>query len=172
MSTTFALLVGFLVLAILAYRQRHRWKRREENWGGEAMRGKRLIFSERLFRSSRTGIVAKIDRGYLAEGLIHLLEFKTRRRHRIYPADIIELSAQRVAVQGDDGRPVADAGYVLTENERDGSRLLHEVRLLPEDALLRLRDRRAMILDGRLPPREACAPGLCKACAYREECKE
>ena len=172
MSTTFALLVGFLVLAILAYRQRHRLKRREENWGGEALRGKRLIFSERVFRSRRTGIVAKIDRGYLADGSIHLLEFKTRRRHRVYPADIIELSAQRVAVQDDDGRRVTDVGYVLTENARDGSRHLHQVRLLPEDILLRLRDRRAMILGGRVPPREATAPGLCKGCAYRVECKE
>lgn len=172
MSTTFALLVGFLVLAILAYRQRHRLKRREENWGGEALRGKRLIFSERVFRSRRTGIVAKIDRGYLADGSIHLLEFKTRRRHRVYPADIIELSAQRVAVQDVDGRRVADDGYVLTENERDGSRLLHQVRLLPEDTLLRLRDRREMILGGRVPPRDASAPGLCKGCAYRVECKK
>lgn len=172
MNTPFAVLVCLLVLAIVAYRHRHRLMRREEDWGGEALRGKQLIFSERLFRSRRTGIIAKIDRGYLADGSIHLLEFKTRRRHRVYPADIIELSAQRLAVQDDDGRQVADDGYVLTENERDGSRLLHQVRLLPEDTLLRLRYRREMILGGRVPPRDASAPGLCKGCAYRVECKK
>ena len=116
MSTTFAL-PGRVARSSRSWpiRQRHRFrKRREEDWGGEALRGKPLIFSERLFRSSRTGIVAKIDRGYLADGSIHLLEFKTRRRHAVYPADIIELSAQRVAVQDDDGRRVTDDGYVLT----------------------------------------------------------
>ncbi len=163
----FALLV---VLAILAFRKRYRVKKGEEAWGGEALQGKPLAFSEQFFRSRRTRIVAKIDRGYLADGSIQLLEFKTRRRHAVYPADIIELSAQRVAVQDDDGRRVADEGYVLTERAQDGSRKLHQVTLLPEDVLIRLRDRRAMILSGRVPPREASAPGLCRDCAYRVEC--
>jgi hypothetical protein len=171
MSTAFVSLVGLLVvLAILVLRERYRVKKGEEDWAGDALRGKQLVFSEQLFRSRRTRIVAKIDRGYLAGGSIHLLELKTRRRHAVYPADIIELSAQRVAVQDDDGRRVADHGYVLTERREDGSRQLHRVTLLPEDALLRLRDRRALILSGRVQPREAAAPGLCRDCAYRVEC--
>ncbi len=164
-------LVGLVVvLAILVFRERYRFRKGEEGWGGEALWGKPLMFSEQFFRSRRTRIVAKIDRGYLADGSIQLLEFKTRRRHAVYPADIIELSAQRIAVQDDDGRRVTDHGYVLTEREQDGSRQLHRVTLLPEDVLIRLRDRRAMILSGRVQSREAAAPGLCRDCAYRVEC--
>jgi hypothetical protein len=170
-STAVVSLVALVVvLAIVAFHKRYRFRKGEEGWGGEALQGKQLVFSEQLFRSKRTGIVAKIDRGYLAGGSIQLLEFKTRRRHAVYPADIIELSAQRVSVQDDDGRRVADDGYVLTESREDGSRQLHRVTLLPEDALLRLRDRRAQILSGRVQPREAVAPGLCRDCAYRVEC--
>lgn len=171
MITAVVSLIGLVVvLAMLAFRERYRLKKGEEGWGAEALQGKQLVFSEQIFRSRRTGIMAKIDRGYLAGGSIQLLEFKTRRRHAVYPADIIELSAQRVAVQDDDGRRVADDGYVLTERAQDGSRQLHRVTLLSEDDLLGLRDRRTLILSGRVQPREAAAPGLCRDCAYRVEC--
>lgn len=52
-------------------------------------------------------LVARVDRGYRGRnGLITLVELKTRRRDR-YLSEVIALSAQRVALAGETGEPVA-----------------------------------------------------------------
>lgn len=171
MSAFILALAGLLGLVFLIHRARRNASHREKAWGEGEFEGKRLIYTERVFVSRRYGIVTRIDRAYLFEGSIELLEFKTRARHTVYPSDVIELSAQRVAVEDADGRAVRDVGYVLTESAQNASRKLHRVQLLARDEVLALRARRNQILEGQVEPKEAKSRGLCIDCAYRASCK-
>jgi len=167
MDLILALAIVLLAVAIL-----RKWAagRRPATWSHPALHGKQLVYSEKTFRSKRHGIIAKIDRGYLAGDTIELLEYKTRDRHRVYRSDLIELSAQRVAVEDETGRCVDDAAYVLTERNRDGTRQLHTVTLLSREALLGIKQRHEALLSGRESPRLAASPALCLSCAYLSEC--
>ena len=71
-----------------------------------------LVYIERVFGAkSPVPIIAKLDHGYRnAEGVIILVELKTRRLNRPYLSDVIELSAQRLAVQAQKGERVAAYG--------------------------------------------------------------
>ena len=88
------------------------------------LRGARLLYAEQLFRSTgRTAITARVDRAYqVASGEIVLLEFKTRDRNRVFPSDVIELSAQLAAVELQTGEIVAHHAYVaVPPRQRDAS---------------------------------------------------
>ncbi len=167
MELMFAIIVVVLVIAAL-----RKWNagNRATGWSHPALQGKKLVYSEKTFRSKRHGIIAKIDRGYLAGDMIELLEFKTRDRHRVYRSDLIELSAQRVALEDETVRCVNDTAHVLTESKLDGTRHLHAVTLLSREELLGIRRRHEALLSGRESPRQATSPTLCRSCAYRSEC--
>ena len=86
------------------------------------LRTAQLIYAERLFRSTGlVSITAKVDRVYRngANELV-LLELKTRCASRAYLSDVIELSAQRIAVMAQTGEPVSGHGYVLIEEPWSG----------------------------------------------------
>ena len=67
-----------------------------------ALRDAELVYMERLFRvSTPVGLMAKLDRAYrLPSGMIVLVEFKTRWSNQPSLSDVIQLSAQRMAVMG------------------------------------------------------------------------
>jgi CRISPR-associated exonuclease Cas4 len=91
-----------------------------------------LAFAERLFRSEGpVPLVAKLDRAYRnAAGVLVLIELKTRVTSRAYGSEVIELSAQRLALAAQTGDVVSDYAYVLTQHP-DGRRTgWHLVRLL------------------------------------------
>mgnify|MGYP003521644189 CR=1 FL=1 len=81
------------------------------------LRGARLLYAEQLFRSTgKTAITARVDRAYqVASGKIALLELKTRDRNRVFPSDVVELSAQRAAVELQTGEIVAHHAYVAVQ---------------------------------------------------------
>lgn len=129
-----------------------------------------LAYVERSFRSKADNpIVARVDRGYRRhDGTITLVEMKTRAVDRIYPSDIIELSAQRLALEGATGEQVDSVGIVVVQL---GQRhCAHRVRLMPQSAILDLAVRRARLLDGDVLPRPASNRRLCASCAYRSRC--
>ena len=74
-----------------------------------ALRDATLIYMEKQFRiSNPVGLVAKLDRAYrMPSGMIVLVEFKTRRLDRPLLSDVIQLSAQRMALMGQTGQTVA-----------------------------------------------------------------
>jgi len=82
------------------------------------LRSARLAFAERLFRSEGPiPLVAQLDRAYrTTAGVLVLIELKTRAASRAYGSDVIELSAQRLALEARTGDVVADHAYVLTQN--------------------------------------------------------
>jgi hypothetical protein len=150
----------------------HLWPRPPEDELPPELRGTRLVYAERLFRSfGPISITAKVDRAYRdAKGALVLVELKTRTVHRAYRSDVIELSAQRVALMAQMGESVADHAYVLTERP-DGLRTgCHRVRLMEPVDLNALVARREKLLAGKVEPQPTCAPGMCQKCAFVRPC--
>jgi hypothetical protein len=163
--------VGVVVLGIAVARiWSHRARiARESRWLPDELTGATLAYAERTFTSRRPWLVAKVDRGYRKDGLIWLTELKTRKQHRVHLSDVVEMSAQRVAVEAETGAHVSAMGYVVTQVP-GGARRLHRVDLLDKADIENLIRRRVAILDGALEARYASYPASCAACAYRAEC--
>ena len=148
------------------------WPRPLEEELPPELRGTRLVYSERLFRSPGPVLItAKVDRVHRkAKGALVLVELKTREVPRAYRSDVIELSAQRVALMAQTGESVADHAYVLTERP-DGRRTgCHRVRLMEPVDLIALVARREKLLAGKAEPQPTCAPGMCQKCAFVRPC--
>ncbi len=81
------------------------WRRRWSAWLPRELRHAELAYAEKLFRATGPIVLtAKVDRAYRLEGgVLVLLELKTRGFNRPYRSDVIELSAQRVAIMKQTG---------------------------------------------------------------------
>lgn len=159
-----------LAIAVFVAWSRRRRIARESQWLPDELVGARLAYAERSFGSRRPWLIAKVDRGYRKDGVIWLTELKTRKQHLPNLSDVVELSAQKIAVEAETGFTVSGAGYVLTQLP-DRSRRLHRVELLHKAEVESLVRRRVAILAGALAPRFARNPASCATCAYRAECE-
>ncbi len=169
-------LFGFVVLVLLIfiYWRRHvRLAASECAWRPRELRNAALVYAEQVFRiGGAIPIVAKLDRGYRnANGVIILVELKTRHANRPYLSDVIELSAQRLAVQIQIRERVAEHGYVLIQRPGSKFKSPHRVNLLSADEVIALARRREAILTGNVIARYACSPGLCTRCSFFQKCK-
>ena len=133
-----------------------------------------LVYMERLFRiSTPIGLVAKLDRAYrLPSGLLVLVECKTRWSNQRCLSDVIQLSAQRMAVMGQTGQSVASHGYVMVKAPtKQGLPIAHFVKLMTGEQVVALVRRREEILAGRgVLPRKSSSLKACDACAFRADC--
>ncbi len=139
-----------------------------------ALRDAELIYMERLFRSSTpVGLVAKLDRAYrLPSGLLVLVEFKTRWSNQPCLSDVIQLSAQRMAVMGQTGQSVASHGYVMVKAPtRRALPIAHRVQLMTDEQVVTLVRRREDILAGQVLPRWPLSRKTCLTCAFRAQCE-
>lgn len=132
-----------------------------------------LVYMERLFRvSTPVGLMAKLDRAYrLPSGVIVLVEFKTRWSNQPSLSDVIQLSAQRMAVMGQTGQSVASYGYVLVK--APAPRALptaHRVKLITDEQVVALVRRREDVLADRVLPRWSYSQKACLTCAFRAQC--
>lgn len=167
-----------LALAIIALLFVARWAYRyrlmglEKAWLPEDLQGAALIYMERIFRmSSPVPIVAKLDRGYRkADGVIILAELKTRSLNRPYPSDVIELSAQRLAVQAQTGQQVANYGYVVIQQAGSKRKMAHRVTLMSIDDVTAVAKRRDKILAKEVVPQYAGSQRICDRCAFKLKC--
>jgi CRISPR-associated exonuclease Cas4 len=176
MTTSGILLFILSVIATLitGWKMAPRWRARvsEEKWRPQELRHARLAFAEKTFKAWRPiRLIARADRGYRLNGELHVAEFKTRARAVAHSSDVIELSAQRLAIETSTGEPVSDIGYVLVQDSFDKRRSVHKVRLLPRPDVIALAKRREAILNGRIVPKYTASQQLCSQCAYRAECK-
>jgi len=139
-------------------------------WLPEQLRGDTLAYAERVFRTAEPPlVVARVDRAYRGKyGLVTLVELKSRGEVRIYASDIIELSAQRLALSSETGAPVSTAAFVAVESH--GRREALPVSLMTAGEVQALARRREDLLAGRLVPRHASHPGLCAGCHWRTRC--
>lgn len=142
-------------------------------WLPRELRDAQLVYAEETFRADgEFPIVAKLDRGYRdPNGRIILVELKTRGRNRPYLSDVIELSAQRLAVQMQTGERVAEFGFVLVQRPGRVFKSIHRVDLMASSAVMALAKRREHLLSGHLPPRYACSQGMCTTCSYAQACE-
>ena len=168
------LLLLLLIAGLIGWKMARRWRARvsEEKWRPQELQHARLAFAEKTFKTWRPiRLIARADRGYRLNGELHLAEFKTRARGAAYSSDVIELSAQRLAIETSTHEPVSNIGYVLVQDSFDKRRSVHKVRLLPRADVIAVAKRREAILKGRVAPRYSSSQGLCRHCTYRAECK-
>lgn len=132
----------------------------------------RIAYAEKLFRSTGPLVItARVDRVYRAEtGTLVLAEFKTRVTDRVYPSDVIELSAQRLALMAQTGETVAEYAYVLTRRLESRPTKWHRVRLLPVTDVLTLGARWNGLITGKVAPRPPCLSGICPTCPFVHRC--
>lgn len=132
-----------------------------------------LVHAERLFRSTGpVSISARVDRVYRkAAGALVLVELKTRNENRTYPSDVIELSAQRLALMAQTGKLVANHAYVMTERPDGGRAGCHRVVLMSQADVMQLATRRQELLAGAAEPLLTCLPGLCQKCGFVRLCE-
>lgn len=140
------------------------------DWLPGVLKNHSLAYSERTFRSrGDRPVVARVDRAYRGQnGLITLVELKSRRNDRAYLSDIIELSAQRVALEGETGEPVSRIGWVVVDSA--AQRKAQRVALMSPQAIWALASRRDALLAGTESPTFPATSGVCTSCAYRRRC--
>lgn len=171
--------IMYLAAAAVAFLLFVYWRRRSRSadpdlaWLPSMLRDAQLVYRERLFRA--TGdieIVAKLDRGYRLRrtGQIVLVELKTRRIDRPYRSDVIELSAQRHALEAETGEPVAQFAYVLIQHPETGRKRVHRVRLLSSEEVIALAERRVALFTGQIDAEATSVPNLCAKCPFLYEC--
>jgi len=168
------LLILLAIAGVMAWKMARRSRARtaERHWLPRELQQAQLAFAEKTFKTWRPiGLIARADRGYWLNGQLHLAEFKTRTRAVAYSSDVIELSAQRLAIEKSTGERVSEIGYVLAQDVLGKRRSVHKVRLLPRARVIAVARRREAILKGRVVPRYTSSQGLCSHCAYRAECK-
>lgn len=139
----------------------------------EALLDAKLVYMEKLFRvSSPVGLVAKLDRAYrMPSGLIVLVEFKSRWINRPFMSDVIQLSVQRMAVQGETGQAVASYGYVVVKApSKRAPQTAYFVELMSDAEVIALVRRREELLARQIAPRYSMSQKMCRKCAFRLQC--
>ena len=166
-----AILCGLFVVW-LVWRTPLRRKTGANDWMPRELRASRLAYAEQLFRSSGpVSVSARVDRAYRDQaGVVTLVELKTRKADRVYLLDVIELSAQRYALQSQTGERVSEHGYVVVQQVGSRRRKVHRVQLLADERLASMVVRRERLLMDTEEPDPPCATALCEHCAYLPEC--
>jgi CRISPR/Cas system-associated exonuclease Cas4 (RecB family) len=145
---------------------------REFKWLPEELRAAKLKYAEQTFQIEQPiALIVRVDRAYALGTEIRLLEFKTRRRSQSRRTDVIELSAQKLAIEKSTGATVSEHGYVLIQDSRNKRRMVRHVQLMEKAELLALAKRREAILAGLVEPRYTDMPRICQMCSYRKECR-
>lgn len=170
---SFALVAVVLLLALVRWIRRVRLVAAERAWRPLGLQNAELVYVERVFRTRwPIRLVARVDRGYRQpDGSIVLVELKIRRANRAYFSDAIELSAQRVAIEGQTAGRVDDYGYVLIQQPGSRRRIALRVKLLMNEEVIALAKRREAILASPDSAEYVRVPGLCKECAFVSKCK-
>lgn len=174
LSELVPLVLAVVVILLIVVRsvRRIRLVASERSWRPLELKDARLVYIEQVFRTrSPIRLVARVDRGYRhSDGVITLVELKTRAANRVYFSDVIELSAQRLAVQTQTGQRVAAHGYVLLQLTDGGPKIPHRVTLLTVPEVVALARRREAILAAEALPRCTSVKALCARCAFEREC--
>jgi hypothetical protein len=169
---------GVPLLAVaLAVSWRLLWRRRARiaEWRNrpESLRDADLICVESQFRSkSRWPIVARVDRAYrLPSGLVVLVELKTRSPAAVRASDVIQLSAQRVAMEDELRVQVSDEAFVIFPGRHSAQPPARAVRLMSREEVEAMAARRRRLIDGLDRPRWPDSEHACQGCGQRSACR-
>lgn len=168
-----ALVMALGMIVTLRRRRAARADRMERASRPSDLRDAELLYQEKRFDVSEpVRLSTRLDRAYrMPSGLVVLLELKTRSVNRAFPSDVIQLSAQRLALERQTRQVVAHHGYLVAQMP-DGAREAHRVQLASGEAVVALVRRREAILAGRINPRPAASVRICSVCAYRSICPD
>lgn len=143
----------------------------DDSWLPPMLVGAELAYSEKKFISEEMGLVAKLDRAYRTQGVLMLVELKTRARQAVYVSDVIELSVQRIALQDQTGERVANEGYVAVQSSDGGPKRAFMVKLFSSSEVAALRQRHQDLQRGNaVSPRPARSTAMCQSCAHNAVC--
>ena len=162
-----------LVATIGIVTRRQRLEIREQAWRPRELKNATVEFAERVFHARWPfRLYAKIDRAYkTSDGVLVLTELKRRFGRQAYASDVVELSAQKLAIERGARRSVAATGFVVIEHPASRERIPIRVSLLAESELVALRERYQLLVDGKAAPDKANDVRLCRSCAYVDRCK-
>ena len=164
---------AILLVGVWVVTRQQRLKLREQSWLPEELKAASLEFAERVFYTKWPfRLYAKIDRVYrTADGALVLTELKRRFKRQAYRSDVVELSAQKLAIERGAKRSVAATGFVVVEHPGTSERTPIRVTLLREDELTTLSRRYQLLVNGTVTPDKANDVRLCRSCAYVDRCK-
>ncbi|RUP35430.1 MAG: hypothetical protein EKK45_01050 [Curvibacter sp.] len=161
-----------IVCLVLLYRYGRQFALAGEPGLPFELRRAELIYAEQTFQTGGLPrLRARVDRAYRkSNGTYVLLELKTRKRRVAYLSDVIELSAQRVALMEQESAAVAAYGYVLTQHA--SGRWLGTVRvsLLNVQQVYELMNRRSAVMADQALAKANGFPYLCPNCLHRSKC--
>lgn len=171
MMMSLCLSIVFVALLFWFWLRRKRYRIAESAWRPRELGNARLFYAEKLFTTWKPfPLTAKVDRAYLVDGVVVLIELKTRNVSVAYRSDIIELSAQRVVIEASTGQPVSHMAYVVIQHPVTKARSIHRVTLLSEETVIGLALRYEGLESGRLAPLKTTHPGLCAKCPFAKPC--
>jgi hypothetical protein len=145
----------------------------EQAWLPAELRTAKLVYSEREFiTDSPVPLGARVDRVYaLPDGKLVLVEFKRRAGGRVFPADIVQLSVQRVVIEQATSARVASHAYVALIDARSGRIRTRRVELECEPELLARYQRARAVLTGTTSALKTQDLVICRSCAFAGHCR-
>jgi CRISPR-associated exonuclease Cas4 len=171
----FVLLLGVIAAWVL-WRS---WKiaaaqREEQNWLPARLRGATLSFSEKkFFADGPYPLVARVDRAYVTpDGETVLVDFKRRIANRAFASDIVEISAQRVAMLGNGIQRISLLAYVVVVDPGTGGSTPIPIELEDEDQIRERQHRFNAVRDGKIAPHSAASAAVCRRCGHRSYCDQ
>lgn len=133
----------------------------------------RLVFAEHSFVIRQPlKLAVRVDRVYDNGKNFILVELKTRLTQEVYQADIIELSAQRLALHHGTRRAVSGQAFVLLVHPLLQKQTLRRVELIPEHVITSMAIRRKRLLAGLVKPERTTVLTRCACCEYKTECDQ
>lgn len=143
-------------------------------WLPPELVGARLLYVEHLFRSvvsESWELSARVDRAYQSiSGQLILIELKTRSLDQTFLSDVVELSAQRYAIETSVGERVSERAFVLVKSNRYPDGRFHKVSLMSHASVKALVSRRDHLLAEVADPALSRKPGMCRRCSFRHIC--
>ena len=169
-----AVLVVTLTILVGAWHFVRRGKLRadEQAWRPSVLTKASIEYAEQRFYAERPfRLVAKVDRAYRTPGGLVLTELKQRRRRRAYPSDVIQLSAQKLAIERSIEQRVSRGAYVVVEDPATSRRTSIAVRLAGEAEVVALAEHYEQVMSGAVIPEKANRLSLCRSCVHLKRCK-
>lgn len=175
MASTIFLVALFVIAGWWIWRlnNAHDIRRADTGWLPTELKNAMLVYSEKQFRTNTPfPLVARIDRGYQApNNTIVLVDFKRRKRQIAYLSDIVEISAQRVAMRGNGVSNVAMHAYVVVIDPDTNSKTPIRIDLEDEASVERRRNHRNALLNGSAIPSRTRHKGICDGCGHQGYCQ-
>lgn len=147
-------------------------RKADASWLPSELKRASLQYTEcQFFTKAPFPLVARIDRGYLvASTEIVLVDFKRRKTKRAFLSDVVEISAQRLAMQGAGIRNVAMHAYVVVIDPETSRKTPVLVDLEDEFSIMRRRDRLNILREGNVEPTRTSHKRLCATCGHHDYC--